>query len=696
MHMRQVFLFGAAVLAAAGCGGAATRLPTVQTKPASRPVLPSKPVPREFSGDDKDHDGDGIPDTYDLCVDAAEDGKGFHPWDGCPDQLDPSPRGAAGTPAAGPAALGSDRITISEEILFAEDSPAIDAKSTHVVAAVAEVLDAHPEVDFVEVAGHANVHGTEARNRTLTQMRAEAVLKELVADGVAKKRLRAVGYSSYCPLDASNTDAALAKNRRVEFVILRREGKTLGAPWGDCEAAKNQGMKPAPLPPSATTVVPAKAARPAAAGAASVVPSVAPPRGGALSASPDVAMFEKYCALGYGTHCHLAGAYYKDLFEKENAKDPNTAGADLMRASALFKRGCALGVGMSCEQVNYAATMRTPSTHGLEQDDAVSMALRLRACEHGDVALCVGAPPYELATALAHTQEQESFRVACAGGPTVVADACMEYLRLAESKIAGTTFDGAIVGRTLIEGCRAGSEKACEVALHDLKKHPGVTFDRAELVDALHLYCVQVSGGRSADEAGASYKATGAYNDREARAKSCQALGELPDPWQPLRVCKSGDWVSCIAACYDKGDAEGCLGATLAIAYGVGALRYAQGRSQPSVQRLLAEVSARGDSRAKLIAAVILEGEDDHWSAPKLEPLKALCTDTETIGCGNLGRVYWDGRLTAPDDASAIAAFKKGCDGGDPIACAYLGRVGGDATATAKACSGGFKPACAK
>jgi hypothetical protein len=133
----------------------------------------------------------------------------------------------------------------------------------------------------------------------------------------------------------------------------------------------------------------------------------------------------------------------------------------------------------------------------------------------------------------------------------------------------------------------------------------------------------------------------------------------------------------------------------------VGSLRY----YAPEIPRIaspaeiLRKAFASGDSHAKLLSVMLLEADAFRWGGvrqPSVDALKKLCQGMETIGCGNLGRVYWDGEAGAPDDTKAVEAFKKGCDAGDLVACAFLGRVAGDAAATARACSGGFRLACGK
>ena len=148
------------------------------------------------------------------------------------------------------------RIRLGEEILFVTGSSDIDPQSDEFVSFIAKVLKDHPGLDFIEVGGHADVRGSDADNVQLTQKRAEEVVKHLIADGVDPHRLRGVGYSSYCPLDPGDSEEAYAKNRRVEFQILRRDGKDLKTKWDGCDGAQTHKMKPVPIPVDAPRTKP--------------------------------------------------------------------------------------------------------------------------------------------------------------------------------------------------------------------------------------------------------------------------------------------------------------------------------------------------------------------------------------------------------------------------------------------------------
>jgi outer membrane protein OmpA-like peptidoglycan-associated protein len=73
----------------------------------------------------------------------------------------------------------------------------------------------------IEIEGHTDFRGTYRYNQLLSELRAERVLGRLVQDGVSGGRLLASGQSEARPKDPARTDSARAKNRRVEFRIIK-------------------------------------------------------------------------------------------------------------------------------------------------------------------------------------------------------------------------------------------------------------------------------------------------------------------------------------------------------------------------------------------------------------------------------------------------------------------------------------------
>lgn len=70
----------------------------------------------------------------------------------------------------------------------------------------------------VTLEGHADERGTEEYNLQLSNRRAASVKRYLVDLGAAGTDLDTLGYGENRPVDPSSTEAAWAKNRRVELI----------------------------------------------------------------------------------------------------------------------------------------------------------------------------------------------------------------------------------------------------------------------------------------------------------------------------------------------------------------------------------------------------------------------------------------------------------------------------------------------
>jgi OOP family OmpA-OmpF porin len=90
---------------------------------------------------------------------------------------------------------------------------------------VLKILRENPSITRVRVEGHTDADGTEAHNQYLSDHRAMAVVEWLVARGVARTRLVAVGCAASDPLVPNTSEANKQRNRRTEFDIEELDGK---------------------------------------------------------------------------------------------------------------------------------------------------------------------------------------------------------------------------------------------------------------------------------------------------------------------------------------------------------------------------------------------------------------------------------------------------------------------------------------
>jgi outer membrane protein OmpA-like peptidoglycan-associated protein len=120
--------------------------------------------------------------------------------------------------------VGAKEITIKQQIQFALDSAVILPDSFGLLTEIADTMIRHTEIKRVEVQGHTDNSGTPEHNKLLSEQRADAVVAWLAQHGVANDRLVARGYGQEKPLVPNVTPGNRGQNRRVQFIILEKEG----------------------------------------------------------------------------------------------------------------------------------------------------------------------------------------------------------------------------------------------------------------------------------------------------------------------------------------------------------------------------------------------------------------------------------------------------------------------------------------
>jgi len=102
---------------------------------------------------------------------------------------------------------------------FDYDSANLKDKTRQVLAANAEILMRHPNVE-VQVEGHADHWGSDVYNLALGQRRAESVRRFLTSYGVANDQLKVISFGEERPLVDEADRAVEAPNRRAEFLVI--------------------------------------------------------------------------------------------------------------------------------------------------------------------------------------------------------------------------------------------------------------------------------------------------------------------------------------------------------------------------------------------------------------------------------------------------------------------------------------------
>lgn len=73
---------------------------------------------------------------------------------------------------------------------------------------------------FIEIQGHTDALGSEARNLQIGQDRAEAVRRYLNSQGVALNRMATISYGEMNPVASNATKDGRASNRRVTVIVM--------------------------------------------------------------------------------------------------------------------------------------------------------------------------------------------------------------------------------------------------------------------------------------------------------------------------------------------------------------------------------------------------------------------------------------------------------------------------------------------
>jgi outer membrane protein OmpA-like peptidoglycan-associated protein len=109
-------------------------------------------------------------------------------------------------------------MPIVQYVHFPSLSVALGENDLAIVREVAATLKEHPEIQTLDVEGHADP--TEADGTLLGLKRATVVVQILVSSGIAADRLRAVSKGSAEPIESNDTAEGRAGNRRITFKAM--------------------------------------------------------------------------------------------------------------------------------------------------------------------------------------------------------------------------------------------------------------------------------------------------------------------------------------------------------------------------------------------------------------------------------------------------------------------------------------------
>jgi peptidoglycan-associated lipoprotein len=107
-----------------------------------------------------------------------------------------------------------------QKIYFNFDSAALSDAARASLSKNYELLAKQPSVKL-QIEGNCDERGSDEYNLALGERRAKAAKDYLVNLGVPADRISVISYGEEKPADAGHDEAAWAKNRRDEFVIIK-------------------------------------------------------------------------------------------------------------------------------------------------------------------------------------------------------------------------------------------------------------------------------------------------------------------------------------------------------------------------------------------------------------------------------------------------------------------------------------------
>lgn len=106
-----------------------------------------------------------------------------------------------------------------KSINFETGSDKLKTSSYQILEKIADIMLENPNM-VVEIAGYTDNVGDDAKNKALSEKRAQSVLAYLIAKGVKSSQMKAVGYGEANPIATNDTEEGRLQNRRVMFTVI--------------------------------------------------------------------------------------------------------------------------------------------------------------------------------------------------------------------------------------------------------------------------------------------------------------------------------------------------------------------------------------------------------------------------------------------------------------------------------------------
>lgn len=135
----------------------------------------------------------------------------------------PAPKPVVVAPAPKPVVVAPVSFTLESDASFATASAKLKSSARATLNDfAAKALAADANIRQIVISGHADSTGRKSFNQKLSQNRANAVRKYLIAQGVSASKISATGYGDSQPVASNATAAGRAQNRRAEIRVVTK------------------------------------------------------------------------------------------------------------------------------------------------------------------------------------------------------------------------------------------------------------------------------------------------------------------------------------------------------------------------------------------------------------------------------------------------------------------------------------------
>jgi outer membrane protein OmpA-like peptidoglycan-associated protein len=109
-----------------------------------------------------------------------------------------------------------DTLIVTSHIAFEFNKHEISDEYTQFLTGLAKILQETKDI-ILNINGHTDAVGSDEYNNSLSLKRSLSIANFLVNKGIARSRMKCVGFGSSEPIASDSTKEGRAKNRRVEF-----------------------------------------------------------------------------------------------------------------------------------------------------------------------------------------------------------------------------------------------------------------------------------------------------------------------------------------------------------------------------------------------------------------------------------------------------------------------------------------------